>query len=429
LSGAGTPPPDPGEGPARHRGAGKRVWVFSELFYPEETSTGHIMTDLAEGLARHYPTLAVCGQPTYSARGRRAPSRETNAGVRILRCSGTTFDKDSLPGKLLNMLTLGVSMFAHALFRLRAGDVALVVTNPPVLPFLVLFACLARRARCAVIVHDVYPETLVAAGLLRAGSWPARLLNGLNRWLYRRAAVVTVLGRDMERLVLKKLAIEESDRVFVVPNWADDLRPASRESSALLKDLGLETAFVVQYAGNMGRNHGIESLFETAARLNQREHDVHFLFIGSGAKRRWLEESVRKAGLTNVTILAPRPREEQQDFLNACDVSISALRPGMAGVGVPSRMYNVMAVGRPMIAAVEEDSEQAMVILEEGVGWVVPPEDPGSLVDAILAARSDPERLREMALRARSAVERKYRRDNAIETYRRLIDREANAFG
>lgn len=429
MSQAEKPPSSLGEGLARNRDAGRRVWIFSELFYPEETSTGHIMTDLAEGLARHYPVLAVCGQPTYAARGRRAPARETHGGVRILRCAGTTFDKDSLAGRILNILTLSVSMFTHALFRLRAGDAALVVTNPPVLPFLVLLACLVRRARCIVIVHDVYPEALVVAGLLREGGWPARLLNGLNRWLYGRAAVVTVLGRDMERLVLRKLAVEKCERVVVVPNWADALVPGSRAGDGLLRELGLEAAFVVQYAGNMGRNHGIESLFAAAVRLSRSDPDVHFLFIGSGAKRRWLEESVQKAGLTNVTILAPRTRDEQQDFLSACDVSISALRPRMAGVGVPSRMYNVMAVGRPMIAAVEEDSEQAMVIREEDVGWVVPPENPALLVEAILDARSDPTRLREIALRARSAVERKYRRDNAIEVYRRLIDRGTNALG
>jgi colanic acid biosynthesis glycosyl transferase WcaI len=146
----------------------RRLWVVSELYYPEETSTGHFLTHIAEGLAAHYPVSALCSQPTYSKRGSRAPRREVRHGVEIHRGLGTTFDKDVLPGKLANALTISLSLFLTALRRFRRGDVALVVTNPPFLPFLTRLACALRGARCVLLIHDVYPETLIAAGWTRA---------------------------------------------------------------------------------------------------------------------------------------------------------------------------------------------------------------------------------------------------------------------
>src|SRR6187551_2601474 len=92
-----------------------RLWVVSELYYPEETSTGYYLTRIAEGLAEHRDVKVLCGQPTYSARGTVAPRHEIHKGVEIFRASGTTLDKNVIPFRLLNMVTLGMSIFLKAL--------------------------------------------------------------------------------------------------------------------------------------------------------------------------------------------------------------------------------------------------------------------------------------------------------------------------
>jgi glycosyltransferase involved in cell wall biosynthesis len=170
----------------------------------------------------------------------------------------------------------------------------------------------------------------------------------------------------------------------------------------------------------MGYPNDIESILESARILADRK-DIHFLLIGSGAKKRWIEKFILTNDLQNVTILPNRPRSDQPNFLNACDVAIITLVSGMVGISMPSRTYNTLASGKPMIGVVDTDSELARVIEEERVGWVVPPSNPEKLVQAILEARSNHTQLSEMGARARLAAERKYPLDKIIEAYLAMI--------
>jgi glycosyltransferase involved in cell wall biosynthesis len=400
----------------------RRVWVVSELYHPEETSTGYLLTRIAEGLAREFPVFVLCGQPTYSARGVRAPRREERNGVSIRRCPGTTLDKDVLAFRLVNALTLAVSIFFAALRSFRRGEPVLVVTNPPLLPFVVALAAAVRGSPCALIIHDVYPEALVSAGLLGRDGLVARALAGLSRWLYRRMRRIVVLGRDMHALVQHKLGGTDG-RVVLIPNWADlDLvRPEARDGNPLLGELGLRERFVVQYAGNMGRTHGAETLVDAARRLRHETPDVCFLFIGSGARRAWIEDTADREGLDNVRVLPSRPRSDQPTFLNASDVAIISFAPGMAGVSVPSRMYNVLAAGKPIIAVADEESELARVVREADVGWVVRPGDAEGVARAVLEAHGDRGRLHEMGRRAERAAATRFSLSSAVDAYCGLV--------
>lgn len=381
------------------------VFVITELYYPEETSTGHLLTYTAEGMARSVPVRVICSQPTYSARGIRAPERELRNGVEIERCAGTTLDKDSLWRRAINAATISISVVSRVLLRLRAGDVALVVTNPPFLPFGVAVACRLRRARCVLLIHDVYPEVLTAAGMTSRRSALARMLVVATRWLYSTVDRIIVLGRDMEMLALRKLPVRDHKKVRIIPNWADDdIVSSPKGTNVLLQELGLTNKVIVQYAGNMGRTHGIETL--VAASRDARVQDIHWLFIGSGAKKAWLTEVSRN--MENITILGNRPRSDQGSFLNACDVAIISFVPGMAGVSVPSRMYNIMAAGKPIIAVCDPESELAQVVSEEDIGWVVPPGDVERLVLALDEVRNNPASVMARGLRARHAALTKY---------------------
>ena len=399
-----------------------RIWVVSELYYPEETSTGHFLTRIAEGLATRFSVRVLCGQPGYSERGIRAPKREFHNGVVIRRCSATTADNNLLFFKMLNTITITISIFWSALQLFNRADLVFVVTNPPLLPFAIMLASRLRGANYAMIVHDVYPEVLVAAGMLRPGSTPVRLLNWLNVLLYRGAAQILSLGRDMRTQILQKLH-GGSNRVTIVPNWADldEIYPSSATHNKLLNTLGLNDKFVIQYSGNIGRTHGVECLLQAAEQLKDNKR-IHFLFIVSGAKRQWLESFVQDKRLDNVTILPRRTRKELQDSLNACDLAVISLLPGMAGVSVPSRMYNILAAGKPILAVTEGHSEVSLVVQEEQVGWVVEPDRPDKISTAILEASKHPEVLTAMGKRARCAAERKYTLAHVIDAYTAITE-------
>jgi glycosyltransferase involved in cell wall biosynthesis len=399
-----------------------RAWVISELYYPEETSTGYFVTYIAEGLARHRPVNVICSQPTYASRGQRVPWYEERNGTRIRRVGSARFDKNRLFLRVLNHLTFGVGVLIACVRHFRGGDLVLVVTNPPILPFLVAGAAWARGARTILLVHDVYPDVLVATGLVRARSPFVFLFAAASRWLYRRVERIVVLGRDMRRLVTARRDRDGDAKIQIISNWGDTsaIAPLPRRTNRLRARLELGDRFVVQYMGNMGRTHGLDVVVAAARRLRE-DPSIHFLFVGEGARKAALEAAVIHEQLARVSVLPSCPREELADYLNAADVAVVAFRPGMSGVSVPSRLYNVLAAGTPVIAVADENSEVAAVVREERVGWVVRPDDVDALVLALRHASGAGAERVEMSVRARAAAERRYTMGHVLNEYERLF--------
>ncbi len=400
-----------------------RLWVISELYYPEETSTGYYMTRIAEGLTDKFQVKVISGQPNYSARGTTAPKREVRNGVEIHRVAGTTWDKNVIAFRLINMLTLSFLVLVKSIRAFRGGDRVLVVTNPPSMPFVIAFASMVRGSVYYLLIHDNYPEILVAAGKARPSSIFVRTMDRFNRWLYKNASRIIVVGRDMLELVGRKTAGLDVP-ISCIPNWAEleSVFPGPRSENELLAELGLGGKFVFLYAGNMGPPNDIESIVE-AAEILMPADAFHFIFLGAGAKRNWLNKNVSDRGITNISVLEPRPRSDQSVFLNACDVSIVSLVDKMLGVSVPSRTYNILAAGKPILALADPLSEVGRVVAEEDIGWVVPPNDPRLLSQTIRSIRergSGP--LIEMGDRARKTAETKYTLGNSIEQYRKALD-------
>ena len=399
----------------------KRLWVVTEVYYPEEISTGYYLTSIAEGLQQDFDVSVLCGQPNYAARGTVAPKRENRHGVEIFRASSTTLDKNVILFRLINMLTLGISMFAKSLRNFRKGDRILVVTAPPSLPFTTALAALIKGAGYSLLLHDSYPEILVAVGKLRNDSIVTNALNFCNRWLFKYTSKVIVVGRDMNELVTRKTAGLDLP-IVTIPNWADleSIHPTDRDENILLKELCISDKFVFMYAGNIGHPTDLESIVECAERLIPHGQ-FHFVFIGSGAKKNWLQTEAKSRNLTNVTILDPRPRSEQIVFLSACDVGLISLIPKMWGTAMPSRTYNILAAGKPILALTDRDSELSKVIDEENVGWHVEPGEPDKLLEAIFDIYARKNELKEMGDRARSAALNKYSLTDAVNKYRAAL--------
>lgn len=404
-------------------GAGKRrrLSLFSEVFYPDETSTGHLLTQVAAGLARDFPVSAVVCQPNYVQRGMTAARREVHEGISVTRVRSTRFDKDSMVGRVVNALTSTMGIWLGAVSQLRKGDVAVVVTNPPSLPFAVTIAAKIRRARTVLVIHDLYPDNVVAAGVLPESSFIVRAMHWANRWLYRHTTVIVAIGRDMKGLVEQRLD-GRAVQVEFIPNFADldIVSPSDRDTNRFLVEAGIADRFVVQSVGNIGRLQGYDNMV-AAARVLRDNDSIHFLFAGAGGRRSWIEERIAELGLTNITLIEHRPRAESGDLHNACDVAMISLIRGMKGLAVPGRLYNTLAAGKPILAVIEEDSEVATVVEEEQVGWVVSPGNPQGLAEAILAAKAATGERASMGQRARAVAESKYSPEAVIGRFRRLF--------
>ena len=398
-----------------------RSIIISELYYPEQNATGYVLTGIAEGLAEKDSVNVLCAQPCYNQRGIKAPKLEERNVVAIRRCWSTTCDPKQIWGRLLNFTTTSLSVGWRALFSIKRGDKVLVVTNPPLLPFFVRVVCWLKGAKFVLLVHDVYPDVFVPLGLMKSSHPLYRMLSWVNGKLYASADRVVALGRDMARLVEEKS--QGGAHVSVIPNWGDVnvITPMPKTENALLQKLNLTDKFVVHYSGNHGRTHDLLSIIE-AAKLLEDERDVHFLFIGEGSGKAEVVARAAELELENVTFCTFVDRAELNTSLNAADVSVLAFKKGMAGISVPSRLYNLMAAGKPILGVVDNNSEVADVIREAKLGVAVSPESPRHLAEQIISLKNDGDLRVKMAENSRKEAVSKYSYDVTKQQYRDLFD-------
>lgn len=378
------------------------VWVVSELYFPELTSTGHYMTMIAERLAADgYRVEVLCGQPTYGAHGTRGPKRERRRGVNIRRCGATTFHKDNLAGRVVNMLTLSVSTTWAALRGVREGDVVIAVTTPPTTPLIAALVAAVRRATFVPVFHDVLPVILEVVGRRSPTAWSSRLARWMTGVVVRRAHTVVAVGRP---LVAELERYGGAGDIVVIPTWADDrdVAPVAGHDSSIRRTLGLVGAKVALYAGTFGRANDLDTLLAAAAELERRS-DIVFVLCGDGPRRGRVERWIADRHVTNVVVTGPYPRARQSDMYGAGDIVVIPMRPGTGRSSMPSRAYNALAAGRPIVAGVEFESELAMLVDEHRVGRVVAPADAVALAGAVESLLDDPH-LGEIGRRARSVA-------------------------
>jgi colanic acid biosynthesis glycosyl transferase WcaI len=399
-----------------------KLVIVTELYYPEQNATGHYLTGIATGLAADplADVTVLTAQPRYNQRGVKALKYEIRDNVQIYRCWSTTYSPHRLAGRLSNMLTTTFSLGLKALTLVEPGDKVLVVTNPPLLPLIVYLACYLKRAKLVLLAHDIYPDVFIPLELSRPSNLIFRAFSRINTLLYTSADRVITLGRDMKNLIDQKTAGKAN--TVIITNWADldTVSPVPPEASTLLKEIGLTGKFIIQYCGNHGRTHDLKTIIR-AARILRHDATIHFLFIGNGSAKAAVVDLATKWKLPNVTFRETVERSQLSDALSSAHIAVIALKKGMSGISVPSRLYNQMASARPIIGVVEASSEVAQVIYEELAGRVVSPGCPKALATAILELRADKAACQEFARNARKAAESRYSYATASTQYRNLF--------
>lgn len=396
-----------------------RVCYFNRSYWPDTGATGQLLTELAEDLvATHgFDVTVVTGYPLGEAGGGASParSRETRNGVRIVRASGTTFTPGRFAGRACNYVTYFVSALWTALWLPRQ-DVTVALTDPPIIGL----AALAARPRCGMIFYcqDIFPEV---AALL--ADFHSPLVNGildrLNRFLLRRARRTIALGDTMATRLIEGKGADPA-RITVIANWADTSAIVpSEKHNAFAVQHGLADRFVVLHAGNIGMSQNLDVVIDAAERLRNRP-DILILFIGDGNRRAALEAIAAAKGLGNVRFLPYQPRDQLRWTYASSDVCLVSLKPGLAGYIVPSKLYPILAAGRPYVAAVEPSSEVAALTARHQCGVVVIPGDADALAAQIVALADDPARRLAMGASARDASAL-YARDRQVAEHARIV--------
>jgi len=362
-----------------------RVNIVTQYFYPDFAATGQLLTELAVGLARMGCEVSVyTTQPSYGSR-ERAKRSEVYEGVRIVRVFSTQFDKNVKVGRIINSVTFFSAVLFALLIRRISGPL-LIVSNPPFLPLVGYILNKLKGQLYTYLVNDIYPDIAVKLGYLKPTGLVRRIWDFVHRLIIAQASRVIALSESMESIVMKKVDLDgrmESEKFRVIHNWVDEefIRPIPKYENWFATQHSLQDKFVVLYSGNIGLSHDLETVIAAAERL--RERDIIFLFIGDGGKKRKLELLVAQNGLQNVRFLPYQPREALPYSLTCSDVSLVALEKGIEGLSMPSKLYSILASGRPVVALVEEGSEVARIIEDAECGKRVAQNDVGALVKII----------------------------------------------
>ncbi len=353
------------------------------------------------------------------------PGRSVRDGVEIVRVHSTAYDRAKLPLRAINYATY-LAASVRAGLREPRPDVVLCMTDPPIIADVALAVARRFRAPLVVISQDVFPEIAVELKRVENPVLVGFLRRAIGYYLERADRVVAI-GETMRRRLEEKGAPPE--RLRVIPNWVDTdvLTPQDRENE-WARENGLAGRFVVMHSGNVGHAQNLDALVRAATFLRDLDN-LAIAIVGDGARRAALVELADRLEADNVHFLPYQPREVLPQSLSAAHIHVVGLARGLAGYVVPSRLYGILAVGRPVIVAADETSETAQVVAESGTGMIVPPGRPELLAGAIRRAYAGEVDLEEMGARARAYVTEQADRKVAIGRYRSLLHELAGQDG
>ena len=354
-----------------------KVVVVSQHYPPDPSTTAAIMAAIGERAAREAGVLVLSGTAGSAAKA-------VAGKPAVVEVKNWMPGKAALLKRALAELLFTIRMFAALLVKLRRGDVALTVPAPFMLPYAFAAAAKLKGARSVLIMHDLYPDVLIMAGLLKPQSIVAKAMRALNAPMFRALDAVVIIGRDTEKLLLRYGGMT-SDKIRFIPNWATLERGVRAVDPDNPYRRPLSARFVVGLSGNLGFTHDPVIVFE-AARLLRESRDIHFLLSGWGIGFDQLRAMQAEARLPNVTLVDRVEDDQLETFLSAADVWIIPYRRNVAGVSVPSRFYNLLAIGRPVILVSEADAEAALTVTEHDVGWVVQPGRADELANTVSRA-------------------------------------------
>jgi colanic acid biosynthesis glycosyl transferase WcaI len=403
-----------------------RILLLSLYFTPDLGANAVIMTKLAEELTLlgHQVTV-VTAFPHYDTnriwdayRGKLV-QRDGHGDVRVHRAYlYVPRQKGRLLGRVLNYVSFNL---LSTIIGLLSGRQDVILSPSPPLTIGLCAYVISRLSRTPYVynVQDIYPDVAIRLGVLKNPRIIA-LFKALERFVYNKAAAVSVISEGFRRNLLAKGVPPE--KVRVIPNFVDPdfVKPLPRHNR-FSREQGLDDRFVVLFAGNVGLSQGLDSVLE-AARLLSNEPDILFLIVGNGVAKPGLVKQVEEMGLENVRFLPFQPHEAVPELYAASDMCLVPLRRGITRDSVPSKVYTIMAAGRPLVAAVDEGSDTWQFVQEVGCGLSVPPEEPESLAQAILTLYQDRALGRALGAKGRERVEQDFTSQAAARKYAELLE-------
>ncbi len=400
-----------------------RVLFFSHYFPPEGNAPASRTFEHCTRWARAGAdvTVVTCapncpGGVVYPGYRNRFRSQvEVVHGIRVVRVWTYVAANAGFTRRIANYLSY---MFAATLASIGLPRPDVVVATSPQFfcGWAGVFASRLKRAPLVLEIRDIWPESIAAVGAIR-NRWVLRLLERLERWLYLAARHIVAVGEGYRQNIVGKIGLP--DRISVITNGVDLEQFAPQEPDGdFRRGLDLEGKFVCSYVGTIGMAHGLEVAVEAAEILaRRRRRDIVFCIVGDGASRKSLQQRVRDLGLAdNVRFLGRQPKERIPALLASSDACLIHLKKcDLFATVIPSKIFETMAMGRPIIMGVM--GEACDIVLEAGAGIRMEPGSAESLVQAVTRLADDPALVTQLGTAARSFVASHYNRDDLARRF------------
>lgn len=365
--------------------------IITQFYPPDYAATGQFIQELAAQLKHHGFNIHIfTGQPGYAFQSNTAPAVEYSESLFIKRTRASQIWPKRIRGRALNGLMFCLRSGLHLLKACWRGDILLVTTEPPYLPLLGLLTNLFFGVSYVCLLYDLYPDAAVELNVVRSNNWLVKFWDFINRWIWKQAQAIIVLSPTMkDRVVAKCPEIEH--KISVIHSWADPnyITPLEKNQNWFAHQHNLVDKFTVLYSGNMGRCHDMETIIKAAEIL--KNDPIQFVFIGAGAKQKVCLEKATQQQLNNCLFLPYQDQLTLPYSLTAADLSLVSISAGLEGIIAPSKLYGILASGRPVAAICEKHSYLRPLLAEANCGAAFNNEDAQSLAEFIRFLAADPQ--------------------------------------
>jgi colanic acid biosynthesis glycosyl transferase WcaI len=371
------------------------VLLLNEYFPPDTSATANNAALVAQALAeRHYVTV-LAGRPSYDPVKRHRAylfKRQREGNLVVERVGSTAFSRLRMKGRLANYLSYLALAVPRALSM--NPDLVLAMTDPPIEG--IVGASIAKLLGRPFVynIRDLYPDMALAGGILRPGVW-TDAWESSHRWALREAARVIVLGEDMRKRIIEK-AVDPA-RITVIRDAMPFPAILPPVDQALVREIRGGFRFLMVHAGNLGFSGAWQTLIRAAQILESE--GVGLAFIGEGARKQQIQQAAQNC--RNIRFLPFRPAAELPAVMAAGDLHVVTIRRGLEGIVVPSKLYNILAYGRPILAVATERAEVARLAHQYECGIAADPDDATQVAQAVRRLLAAPDRLEHMSRQAR----------------------------
>lgn len=394
------------------------VLLVSQMFYPDIAATAKVMTDLVLDISENgYSVHVVSQNRAYNSPDTLFPNEDYLQGVKINRFSVPKISKNSLIGRVF--LSYIVEKSSLRAVKKQDAKLYMAVSNPPNMALRIARYASRQGRPFIYILHDLYPDVLIKTAKLEASSRIAGHLRKMSEETFSLSSRIVVLGRDTADYLARVYGVS-ADKIRVITNWGPENDSKALSAKCIFRsNYHLEDNFVVLYSGNIGETAELDVLLDSAQLLEGMDDNIRFVIVGNGRHRDRIEKRAKE--LSNTIVLDFLPEEEYLQMISEVDCFFVSLKRDLYGNSVPSKTYYYLSAGKPIVGLLPENSEVALAIREDNLGFVCSDYDPETLKNMILKLKASPQLVKEISSSVVKCFEDNYSRKKVTRKYIDLI--------